>query len=297
MISYKLKFVCFSSCQVLLIHFLLICDIIIGNHKSEETYLYFHFHKASVRVIFHFCVDPVFLLFLFFFCSFRGMFSCIESNAFESSYLDSSPPPALSVLSDTSSVLRACSVRDQISFKFVCFLVSSFFLRDSRSVCLLELLGVSGFFSAPFTAAAAPGIDRELSLSGRLSLLFPPPLAVAPLSLPCWSRGVCWSREEYIIESTFLVKLFIRVWFNVVTELEEYLYIHALMLFTEFLDLVGLGGVNGCWSDAGYMLTSGRQIARLLSGGNLRHYCIQEPTLCDGGSMVVWVGIHKGGKT
>ena len=30
--------------------------------------------------------------------------------------------------------------------------------------------------------------------------------------------------EEYIMESTFLAKLFIRVWFNVVTELEEYLY-------------------------------------------------------------------------
>ena len=41
----------------------------------------------------------------------------------------------------------------------------------------------------------------------------------------------------------------------------------------------------------------GRQIVRRLSGGNLRHYCIQEPALCDGGSMVVWVGIHKGGKT
>ena len=27
--------------------------------------------------------------------------------------------------------------------------------------------------------------------------------------------------EEYIMESTFLAKLFIRVWFNVVTELEE----------------------------------------------------------------------------
>ena len=27
--------------------------------------------------------------------------------------------------------------------------------------------------------------------------------------------------EEYIMESTFFAKLFIRVWFNVVTELEE----------------------------------------------------------------------------
>ena len=41
----------------------------------------------------------------------------------------------------------------------------------------------------------------------------------------------------------------------------------------------------------------GRQIVRRLSGVNLWHYCIQEPALCDGGSMVVWVGIHKGGKT
>ena len=41
----------------------------------------------------------------------------------------------------------------------------------------------------------------------------------------------------------------------------------------------------------------GRQIVPRLSGGNLRHYCIQEPALYDGGSMVVWVGIHKGGKT
>ena len=41
----------------------------------------------------------------------------------------------------------------------------------------------------------------------------------------------------------------------------------------------------------------GRQIVWRLSGGNLRHYCIQEPALCDGGSMVVRVGIHKGGKT
>ena len=29
--------------------------------------------------------------------------------------------------------------------------------------------------------------------------------------------------EEYIMESTFLAKLFIRVWINVNTELEEYL--------------------------------------------------------------------------
>ena len=107
------------------------------------------------------------------------------------------------------------------------------------------------------------------------------------------------------MESTFLAKLFIRVWFNVVTELEEYLYIHALLFLIEFLDLAGLGGVKGCWSDTGHYVVfrtrgrctldrkDGRQIVRRLSGGNLRHYCIQEPALCDGGSMVVWVGIHK----
>ena len=65
--------------------------------------------------------------------------------------------------------------------------------------------------------------------------------------------------EEYIMESTFLAKLFIRVWFNVVTELEEYLYLHALLFLIEFLDLAGLGGVKGCWSDTGYMLSSGRE--------------------------------------
>ena len=43
------------------------------------------------------------------------------------------------------------------------------------------------------------------------------------------------------MESTFLAKLFIRVWFNVVTELEEYLYQHALLFLIEFLDLAGLG--------------------------------------------------------
>ena len=56
--------------------------------------------------------------------------------------------------------------------------------------------------------------------------------------------------EEYIMESTFLAKLFIRVWFKVITELEEYLYLHALLF---------LGGVKGCWSDTGYMLSSGRE--------------------------------------
>ena len=49
--------------------------------------------------------------------------------------------------------------------------------------------------------------------------------------------------EEYIMESTFFAKLFIRVWFNVVT---EYLYLHALLFPIEFLDLAGLGGVKGC---------------------------------------------------
>ena len=95
--------------------------------------------------------------------------------------------------------------------------------------------------------------------------------------------------EEYIMESTFLAKLFIRVWFNVVTELEEYLYLHVWLFLIEFLDLARLGGVKGCWSDTGYYVVfrtrgrctldrkDGRQIVRRLSGGNLRHYCIQEP--------------------
>ena len=98
--------------------------------------------------------------------------------------------------------------------------------------------------------------------------------------------------EEYIMESTFLAKQFIRVWFNVVTELEEHIYLHALLFLIEFLDLTGLGGVKGYWSDTGYIyvvfrtrgrctldLEDGRQIVRRLSGGNLRHYCIQEPAL------------------
>ena len=63
--------------------------------------------------------------------------------------------------------------------------------------------------------------------------------------------------EEYIMESTFLAKLFIQVWFNVVTELEEYLYLHALLFLIEFIDLAGLGGVKDCWSNTGYMLSSG----------------------------------------
>ena len=61
------------------------------------------------------------------------------------------------------------------------------------------------------------------------------------------------------MESTFLAKLFIRVWFNVVTELEEHIYLHAMLFLIEFLDLVGLGGVKGYCSDTGYMLSSGRE--------------------------------------
>ena len=41
----------------------------------------------------------------------------------------------------------------------------------------------------------------------------------------------------------------------------------------------------------------GRQIVRRLGGENIRPYCIQELALCDGGSVVVWAGIHKGRKT
>ena len=47
--------------------------------------------------------------------------------------------------------------------------------------------------------------------------------------------------EEYIMEWTFFANLFIRVWFNVVTELEEYLYLHALLFPIEFFVLAGLG--------------------------------------------------------
>ena len=77
--------------------------------------------------------------------------------------------------------------------------------------------------------------------------------------------------EEYIMESTFLAKLFIRVWFNVVTELEEYINLLAWLFLIEFPDLAGLGGVKGCWSDTGYMLSSGREgaeplIVKRLSG-------------------------------
>ena len=48
------------------------------------------------------------------------------------------------------------------------------------------------------------------------------------------------------MESTFFAKLFIRVWVNVATELEDYLYIHALLFPIEFLHLSGLGGLKGC---------------------------------------------------
>ena len=65
--------------------------------------------------------------------------------------------------------------------------------------------------------------------------------------------------EEYIMESTFHAKLFIRVWFNVVTELEEYLYLHTLLFLIEFHDLARLGGVKDCWTDNGHMLSSGRE--------------------------------------
>ena len=61
------------------------------------------------------------------------------------------------------------------------------------------------------------------------------------------------------MESTFLTKLFIRVWFNVVTGLEEYRYLHVLLFLIEFLDFAGLGGVKGSWSDTGYMLSLGRE--------------------------------------
>ena len=66
------------------------------------------------------------------------------------------------------------------------------------------------------------------------------------------------------MESTFFAKLVIRVLFNAVTELEEYIYLHALLFPIEFLDLAGLGGLKGCWSDTGYMLSSGQEGAASL---------------------------------
>ena len=94
--------------------------------------------------------------------------------------------------------------------------------------------------------------------------------------------------ELYLMESRFLAIIFIRIWFNVVNELEEYLYLHALLFLIVFLDFAGLGGrkmlLLGDWL---YVVFStrgrctidrknGRQIVRRLGGGNLRHYCIQE---------------------
>ena len=73
--------------------------------------------------------------------------------------------------------------------------------------------------------------------------------------------------EEHIKESMFFAKLVIQNWFNAaaVTELEEYLYQHALLFLIEFLDLAALGGLKGCWSDTGYMLSSG-QAGRCIFG-------------------------------
>ena len=34
-----------------------------------------------------------------------------------------------------------------------------------------------------------------------------------------------------------------------------------------------------------------------LGVGNLRQYCVQESALCDGGSVVVWAGIHNARRT
>ena len=110
--------------------------------------------------------------------------------------------------------------------------------------------------------------------------------------------------------STFLAKLFIRVWLNLITELTEHIYLHAMLFLIEFFDLAGLGGVKGCWLDTGYMLSSGREGAAplilkmedKLSGDEVVGTSDiivfrNRAALCDGGSMVVWVGIHKGGKT
>jgi hypothetical protein len=41
----------------------------------------------------------------------------------------------------------------------------------------------------------------------------------------------------------------------------------------------------------------GRQRVRRLRGENLRDDCIQESTQGGGGSVMVWAGIHYGGKT
>ena len=93
------------------------------------------------------------------------------------------------------------------------------------------------------------------------------------------------------------------------TEQEEYPYLHALLFLTEFLDFAGLRGrkilLLGHWLYVVFRtrgrctigFKDGRQIVRRLGGGNFRHYCVQESALCDGGSVVVWAGIHKGRKT
>ena len=51
---------------------------------------------------------------------------------------------------------------------------------------------------------------------------------------------------------------------NVVTKLEEYLYLHVLLFPIEFFNVAGVGGVKGCGSDTGYMLSSGREGAASL---------------------------------
>ena len=100
------------------------------------------------------------------------------------------------------------------------------------------------------------------------------------------------------MESTFLAKLFIRVWFNVVTELEEYLYLHALLFLIEVLDLAGLGGVKGCWSDTGYMLSSGREGAAPLIV-KMKTDCPaikwwEPPTLLYSGTGSMWWRLNGG---
>ena len=110
--------------------------------------------------------------------------------------------------------------------------------------------------------------------------------------------------EEYIMDSTFLAKLFIRVWFRVTLPTRLAISHRASRprwargrkrLLVGHWRYVVFRTRGRCTLDR----KDGRQIVRRLSGGNIRHYCIQEPALCDGGSMVVLllVGIHKGWKT
>ena len=61
-----------------------------------------------------------------------------------------------------------------------------------------------------------------------------------------YEGATCVVGEVHIMESTFFVKLVIRVWFNADTELEEYLFLHALLFPIEFLHLAGLGGLTFC---------------------------------------------------